>query len=144
MDLLNSVRAEICIVIAILAVTGVVGCATDHSRREVESMTGEQVYRSYCANCHGKAAHGDGPVAQLLTPRPADLTHIAQRRGGEFPTNEIRRIIDGGRERLVHGSREMPVWGRRDAAGPNDAAAKAEAEARIALLIQYLRSIQQL
>lgn len=78
----------------------------------ISSLSGGDLFRFYCATCHGREGKGDGPVASSLRTPPADLTRIAARHGGHFPSEEIRRFIAGD-EPLVnaHGSREMPVWG---------------------------------
>jgi mono/diheme cytochrome c family protein len=34
---------------------------------------GKALYRKYCSNCHGTNGQGDGPLANKLTPKPADL-----------------------------------------------------------------------
>ena len=43
------------------------------------------------------------PLAVLLSPQP-DLTRIAQGDGGEAPTEDVRRSIDGRRDRRAHGA----------------------------------------
>jgi mono/diheme cytochrome c family protein len=97
---------------------------------------------TYCSSCHGSAGRGDGPVADALKVRPADLTQIAKRTDGAFIAERIRRMVDG-RDRYIkaHGSIEMPVWGdafrRREGLG--DEAIKA----RIDAIVKYLQSIQQ-
>jgi mono/diheme cytochrome c family protein len=75
--------------------------------------SGEGLFRAYCASCHGPAARGDGPVAGALRTPPADLTRIAQRRGGRFEAAEIAGYIDGRSRVPAHGEVDMPVWGRR-------------------------------
>lgn len=35
---------------------------------------GAELYEKWCASCHGDQGRGDGPVAQTLNPKPADLT----------------------------------------------------------------------
>ncbi len=39
-----------------------------------EASRGEKVYRFKCAKCHGKTGQGDGPMAKLLTPAPANFS----------------------------------------------------------------------
>ena len=75
------------------------------------SDTGLQLFAQYCASCHGALGKGDGPVARSLSPRPADLTTLAQRAGGEFDADAVMATIDGRREVVAHGPRDMPVWG---------------------------------
>jgi mono/diheme cytochrome c family protein len=82
------------------------------SVRLIDSIQGPNLYKAYCAVCHGPGAKGDGPLAAFLKTAPSDLTHISSRNGGMFPTARVRRII-AGEEPLAagHGSRDMPVWG---------------------------------
>lgn len=78
----------------------------------IESIQGPALYAAYCAVCHGKDGKGGGPLAKSLKVAPPDLTRIAMRNGGKFPSVRIQRIISG-EEALPsgHGTREMPVWG---------------------------------
>jgi hypothetical protein len=79
-----------------------------------------------------------------LVQRPADLTAIATRRGGAFPTGEIARIVDGRFDLPAHGSREMPVWGERFGADvPEVEIGESIARGNIASLVEYLKSIQR-
>ena len=78
----------------------------------IESLEGRDLFRAYCAVCHGADARGGGPAAPFLKGKVPDLTRIAERRGGGFPLPQVERIITG--EETVpsaHGSREMPIWG---------------------------------
>ena len=88
-------------------------------------------------------ADGRGPVAPVLREPPPDLTRIAARRGGVFPEAQLARIIDGRDPIVSHGSREMPVWGRRFSAGmPPSAQAEAVRRGQTILLVNYLRTMQ--
>ena len=78
---------------------------------EAPAMPGAELYREFCASCHGVKGHGNGPVASSLRQKVPDLTLIAKRRGGSFPAEEIHRIVDGRLIPRAHGSAEMPVWG---------------------------------
>jgi mono/diheme cytochrome c family protein len=78
----------------------------------VAVVSGPQLYRAYCASCHGVDAKGNGPAASALKKAPPDLTRIATINGGTFPMQKIEEIISGDQPGAVgHGSREMPVWG---------------------------------
>jgi mono/diheme cytochrome c family protein len=104
---------------------------------------GHQHFVRYCSACHGVEGRGDGPAAAALQPPPADLTRIAQRRGGHFPAPEIATYIDGRTWVPAHGQREMPVWGERlkEIAG-GGVLGEVVAQSQIWLLLQYLQSLQ--
>jgi len=105
---------------------------------------GQQYFRRYCSACHGVEGRGDGPAAPALRPPPADLTRIAQRRGGRFPVAEIAAYIDGRTVVSAHGSREMPIWGERfgEMAGGGSVGEEV-VRGNLLVLIEYLQSIQQ-
>ena len=120
-------------------------CAHAPPQRDVSSMSGAEMYETFCASCHGATGLGDGPVAPLIKIRVPDLTRIAHRNGGEFPTQDVRRTIDGRFDRPAHGPRDMPVWGWQFYS--NDALPESTERARVTMLIdrlvEYLRSIQK-
>lgn len=108
------------------------------------AQSGEKLYVRYCAVCHGKDARGDGPFAGLLRVKPADLTTIAARRGGQFPSEELTQMVDGRLVPPAHGTREMPVWGRwlgesLGAGAPHDEVARGE----ILAILTYLKTLQR-
>lgn len=106
----------------------------------IDSMYGPDLYRSYCATCHGRDGKGNGPVAAGLKVPPTDLTVLARHHKGIFPIREVELTIRGGRTVTVHGSDDMPVWGPIfHALDPSDARVKA----RIAALVAHIASIQQ-
>ena len=78
----------------------------------IESLEGRDLFRAYCAACHGADARGGGPAAASLKTKPPDLTRIAERRGGAFPLAGVERIIAGEEASAeAHGQRAMPIWG---------------------------------
>jgi mono/diheme cytochrome c family protein len=106
-------------------------------------MTGKELYKRFCASCHGLEAHGDGPVAPLLKVQVPDLTLI-ELRHKRFDAPLIEMIIDGRFLIRGHGTRDMPVWGdeftRSEIANP-----QAESATRVLIrrMVEYLQSIQQ-
>jgi hypothetical protein len=102
------------------------------------------IYQQLCSSCHGVGGRGDGPVSSLIKIGVPDLTRIAARDGGEFPTEDVRRTIDGRWDRRAHGARDMPVWGWQfyDSSATNDAEERAQVDSMIDRLVNYLRSIQ--
>ena len=78
----------------------------------IDSIQGADLYKAYCASCHGAKAKGGGPMAASLKSKPADLTRISERNGGTFPFARMQKIVSGEQQLSAgHGSREMPVWG---------------------------------
>jgi mono/diheme cytochrome c family protein len=110
----------------------------------VSELTGMEMYERLCSSCHGLSGRGDGPVAPLIAVGVPDLTRIAYRHGGEFPTEKVRRTIDGRWDRRAHGARDMPVWGWQlyDSQSQNDADERAQVDSMIDRLVAYVRSIQ--
>jgi mono/diheme cytochrome c family protein len=106
-----------------------------------QSVPGAEVYRTYCVACHGDSARGDGPLAASMKRKPANLTEIAKRNGGQFPSDLVFRTIDGSQPVRGHGGPDMPAWGdalmRSREAGDADSVKKV-----IQSLVDYLESMQ--
>jgi mono/diheme cytochrome c family protein len=73
--------------------------------------SGPEMYIAYCAVCHGIDAKGKGPAAEALKVPPADLTMLAKKNGGKYPSDHVTNAIRGDLRLSAHGSKEMPVWG---------------------------------
>jgi mono/diheme cytochrome c family protein len=95
---------------------------------------GRVLYEKHCVSCHGKSAEGDGPAASALKVPPADLTRIKRKNNG-FPQEKVESWIDGEKYAVGHGSRTMPVWGKRF----SDHSPQGE----IPALAKYLETIQR-
>jgi len=96
------------------------GQSVDVSPRVVlPAMSGQDVFRYYCATCHGRDGRGNG---------------------GLFPTERVRDFVTNGRPEVpAHGSPDMPVWGPIfSALDPSDKVA----QQRIENLVGYIRSLQ--
>jgi mono/diheme cytochrome c family protein len=111
-------------------------------------VSGEQLFKAYCAVCHGPGGKGDGPVAIALKVPPPDLTALAQRHDGKFPDDYVSNVLKNGVKAPAHGSGEMPVWGpmfetmsRWQALCPD--MDQTSAAMRITNLTNYLKSIQK-
>lgn len=59
------------------------------------AASGHQDFLELCAPCHGVSGKGDGELASGLAHRPADLTRISARHGGEFPMAFVMSKIWG-------------------------------------------------
>jgi mono/diheme cytochrome c family protein len=138
---------------SIVSIAFVVACAmisqaqqaTPTVKREPAPMTspasGKEMFMSYCAPCHGKSAKGDGPAAAALKQPPADLTMLAKRNGGKYPSDLVTSVLRGQAKLAAHGDQEMPVWGPvfwKMSGGKEE-----QVTLRIANLNRYVESLQE-
>ncbi len=105
----------------------------------IRSTKGPDLFRAYCASCHGLDGKGDGPAASALKAKVPNLTLLAKNNGGTFPTARARRTITGEDVMASHGSREMPIWGPIFHQVEEDID---RGNVRIENLLEYLQSIQ--
>jgi mono/diheme cytochrome c family protein len=111
---------------------------------DLSGVSGAQLYRQFCASCHGKGGEGDGAVAPFFKLSPPDLTLISKRHGGIYPDEWVRKVVNGTTSIGQHGSREMPIWGLQFAmTAPGPVQGKVVADATIARLVDHLRTIQK-
>lgn len=104
-----------------------------------ESLAGSDSFQLYCAACHGSGGRGDGPVASALRARPSDLTTLARRNAGIYPSARVLAFVTGTDRPPAHGTMEMPIWGPLFRAFESDARARA----RLDRLIEYVETIQE-
>lgn len=132
-------------ILGLIVVLFLAACVTQRAdEREPQQLSGAELYERLCSSCHGPTGAGDGPVAPLIKAGVPDLTRLAYRDGGEFPTEDVRRTIDGRWDRRAHGARDMPVWGWQlyDSSSGNDAQERAIVDSMIDRLVTHLRAIQ--
>lgn len=108
--------------------------------RRTSAASGQEMFMTYCAVCHGKDAKGDGPAARALNKTPADLTTLARKNGGKYPADRVASTIRGEVDVPAHGTREMPIWG--NLFYQMSQGHQAEVQLRIANLNQYIQSLQ--
>ncbi|MEJ8560087.1 c-type cytochrome [Yoonia sp. GPGPB17] len=122
----------------VLAVLGLAACVE-------EPIDGRTAYMENCASCHGADGTGGGAAARNLAVAPPDLTTIAARNGGAFPTNQVMSTIDG-LDRGAHFSVAMPEFGAGDLGETviveNDGLGT-PVPMKLLVLTEYLQSIQQ-
>ncbi len=109
-----------------------------------EVARGRVLYLRNCASCHGVKGDGEGPVAAQLKSHPADLRLLSTRYGNPLPEDQIARFIDGRADIAAHGPRDMPVWGEEVWRYPEGEGLNSEVTSRVADLVAYLQSIQEL
>ncbi len=107
------------------------------SAQEPKQAIGEEIFIRYCAVCHGVDGTGNGPLADALKVVPPDLTALAKRNGGRFPTDRVAETILNGAA-PGHG-KAMIAWGRifeKEGGTPS-------AAAHILDLTRFIESLQQ-
>lgn len=103
--------------------------------------SGADMFRSYCAACHGNDGKGTGPAASALKKAPADLTLLTRKNGGKFPAVAIGNTIKGDASGPgAHGSRDMPMWGD---IFRNVSAGSMGVELRVSNLTDYIKGLQE-
>ena len=108
--------------------------------KPISPASGPEMYKAYCAVCHGMTGKGNGPAAEALKVPPSDLTTLAKRNGGRYPSDHVRSAIEGDLRLAAHGSKEMPVWGElfwRMSQGHSS-----EVQLRVSNLNKYIESQQ--
>ena len=139
------VRYSICF-IALFVMTTVGGAQEPPKRVErtpaplTSPASGSEMFMSYCASCHGKDAKGNGPAASAFKVAPTDLTALAKKNGGKYPSLKVAAVLSGQTDLAAHGNKEMPLWGvvfRRMSGGH-----ESEVQQRVANLNHYLESLQ--
>ena len=109
-------------VVAILAIISAVTTAQQPSPQNAASVkhvpithtpsnSGNEMFNSYCAVCHGKDGKGNGPAASAMKTNPTDLTQLAKNSGGKYPAPRVAAVLRGQAVTPSHGSQDMPVWG---------------------------------
>jgi mono/diheme cytochrome c family protein len=118
-------------------------------------MIGADEFLASCASCHGVSGKGNGPIAEFLSPKPADLTQLAKNNNGlypslgsgDYPFQRVFQVIDGRTLVSGHGDRAMPVWGSRykmeeaDKYGPMGA--EQVIRGRVLELVYYIQTLQE-
>jgi mono/diheme cytochrome c family protein len=110
------------------------------SPSDTDPTSGVEMYRTYCAVCHGLDGKGNGPAAPALKQQVPDLTPLSRKNGGEFPMFRVSNIIHGDADIPAHGSRDMPMWGDVFRSLKRD---EALVKLRVHNLAQYIESLQE-
>lgn len=108
--------------------------------KQTSPASGQEMYTSYCAACHGKDGKGAGPAAPALKGPVTNLTTLTAKNGGKYPSMRVSSVIRGEDVLAAHGSRDMPVWGKLFWSISNGS--DAEVLQRVANLNNYIESIQ--
>jgi len=126
------------LILSIFALTASAGFAQDSDK-------GADLYVGHCATCHGSEGTGQGPMAGVLLIKPVNLTTLAAKNDGVFPTARVVARIDGRDPLVSHGS-PMPVYGfffqGKDKAVKAPSGQPIMTSTPIVDLLTYLQSIQ--
>ena len=109
--------------------------------KPTSAASGEQMFNTYCAVCHGKDGKGNGPAAEALKVPPPDLTVLAKNNKGSYPSLKVSAVIRGEQTLAAHGSKDMPVWG--SLFWKMSQGHESEVQQRIANLNKYVEGMQQ-
>jgi len=102
--------------------------------------SGKEMFKSYCAVCHGTDAKGNGPAASALKIPPTDLTILAQKNGGKYPAAHVAALIRGQASVPSHGTQDMPIWGPLFSSISQGH--ESQVQQRTANLVGYIESLQ--
>ena len=143
--------SAICILVCslvVMAQTAPAAATPQASKPEIKHVpaaytdpsSGKEMYKQYCASCHGLDGRGDGPAAPALKAPVTNLTTLALKNGGAFPAAHIAAVLQGDSMTPAHGSKDMPVWGPifHSMGGHS----QAQVQLRVRNLVNYLESIQ--
>jgi len=109
--------------------------------RQTSPASGAEMYKQYCAVCHGADGKGNGPAAEALKVPPTDLTTLATRNAGKYPAMKVASMLRGEEVLAAHGTKDMPIWGNLfwSMSGGHET----EVQQRVSNLNKYIESIQK-
>jgi len=106
---------------------------------QTSPSSGKEMFGAYCAPCHGLDGKGDGPAASALKKQPADLTALASKNDGKYPSAHVFQTLKQV-DSPVHGSKEMPIWGTLFYSISSN---QGEIQMRINSLVSYVQTLQK-
>jgi mono/diheme cytochrome c family protein len=145
---MRTCRSFWAVMIAVMALA-MIASAQDQPKKEIKHVpmkptsaaSGQDMYKNYCAVCHGVDGKGKGPAAEALKVPPTDLTVLAQKNGGTYPALKVSAVLSGEEVLPAHGSKDMPVWG--DLFWHLSGGHASEVHQRISNLNKYVESLQK-
>lgn len=70
-------KVQLWMVVCLLAIGAVGVRAEEEFKINGDPVKGEEIYKLYCAACHGATGHGDGLASAALDPKPRNFTDKA-------------------------------------------------------------------
>ena len=77
-----------------------------------EPGPGRTLFVQNCTVCHGTQGKGGGVLAKALNLSPPDLTTLAARTKGVFPSAHVLSMLREGGGETAEGDKAMPVWAK--------------------------------
>lgn len=108
--------------------------------KPTSAASGQEMYVTYCAVCHAKDGKGNGPAAEALKTAPTDLTTLAAKNGGKYPSERVSSAIRGDIAVPAHGTKDMPIWG--SLFWHMSQGHQSEVQLRVANLNKYIETMQ--
>jgi mono/diheme cytochrome c family protein len=140
------------LLVAALSSTALLGITQQTATPKIKSVpiqrtpasSGQQMYSTYCAVCHGVDGKGNGPAAPALKATPTDLSLLSARNGGVFPALHVAAVLQFGVMTPAHGTAEMPIWGGlMFSLEPDTQKSEGQVQQRINNLTNYVKTLQQ-
>jgi mono/diheme cytochrome c family protein len=94
--------------LVLVAALGVALSSSPSFAQAADVAKGEQVFKLYCASCHGEKGDGQGPVGKTLNPPPRNFQVGDFKYGGT--DKDIFEVISNGAA-SKGGSPLMAPWG---------------------------------
>jgi mono/diheme cytochrome c family protein len=87
--------------------------ARSQSEMPSTPRSGADLYKQFCASCHGADLKGNVPAPPPPPPyrKPPDLTTLSKRHKGKFPDGYVTNVLKNGVIMPAHGPAQMPIWG---------------------------------
>lgn len=108
--------------------------------------TAKQDFDQYCSPCHGADGKGHGKLLYTIpNVNPPDLTQLSKKNGGNFPTEDVARAIDGRAGIPSHKRFDMPFFGVQFQKQGQEFSEESNASVarRVSNLVKYIEGIQQ-
>jgi mono/diheme cytochrome c family protein len=136
-------------ILALIIALAMLASAQEQPKKQIKHVpiqptsaaSGQEMYKTYCAVCHGTDGKGDGPAAPALKVPSPDLTLLAQKNGGKYPALKVSAILRGETALASHGSKDMPIWGKLF--WNMSAGHESEVQQRVTNLNRYIESLQK-
>ena len=88
-------------VISGIALMGQGGRASQEAQKTLKKVpipyskpeSGAEMWKDYCAACHGMSGAGNGPAIDILKSPPQDLSLMAKRNNGKFPADHFKSCL---------------------------------------------------